>query len=148
MSFPARSFPPRGNRTDGGTYAINGLFCKPIFIRNEAVLEILVHGITYNKTMWSGLGFGDYYNWHSFASLQGYYTLAIDRLGHGTNPQHPDPLTIVEGALQEEIVQQLIKRVRSSPSNPLGRQFEQITRGSLSSGDTSQNILLRPRQAY
>jgi hypothetical protein len=73
-----------------------------------------------------GLGFGDYYNWHSFASLQGYYTLAIDRLGHGTNPQHPDPFSIVEGALQIEIMHQLIESVRSNAHNPLGQQFEKI----------------------
>jgi hypothetical protein len=124
--FSGGVFPTNGTQTVGGTFAINGIFCKPIFARHDAVLEILVHGITYSRAMWSGFGFGDYYNWHSFASLQGYYTLAIDRLGHGTNSQHPDPFDIVEGALQVEVMHQLIESVRSSAQNPLGQQFEKI----------------------
>jgi hypothetical protein len=53
--FSGGVFPTNGTQTVGGTFAINGVFCKPIFARHDAVLEILVHGITYNKTMWPRL---------------------------------------------------------------------------------------------
>jgi pimeloyl-ACP methyl ester carboxylesterase len=91
-------------------------------------LEVLVHGITYNKEMWAGLNVeaGEEYNWHSFANRRGYHTLAIDRLGHGTNPERPDPFSVVEGPFQVEIMHQLITLLRTGSDNPLGRTFRRI----------------------
>lgn len=129
--FSGHVFPTNGTQTVGGTFSINGIFCRPNIARHDAVLEILVHGITYNKTYWSGLGFGDYYNWQSFSSSRGYYSLAIDRLGHGTNAQHPDPCVLVEGALQIEIMHQLIGIVRSNAHSVLGQRFQKIAFVSL-----------------
>ncbi|KAB5566210.1 Alpha/Beta hydrolase protein [Coniochaeta sp. 2T2.1] len=114
-----------GTQAVSGTFNINAIYCRPLISSPDDVLEILVHGISYNKTMWSGLGFGDYYNWHTFANLNGYHTLAIDRLGHGTS-DHPDPFALVEGVLQVEIMHQLIALIKSSSNNPLGRSFGKI----------------------
>ncbi|KAB5582865.1 Alpha/beta hydrolase family-domain-containing protein [Coniochaeta sp. 2T2.1] len=114
-----------GTQAVSGTFNINSIYCRPLISSPDDVLEILVHGISYNKTMWSGLGFGDYYNWHTFANLNGYHTLAIDRLGHGTS-DHPDPFALVEGALQVEIMHQLIAMIKASSNNPLGRSFDKI----------------------
>ena len=127
------------NKTEtfSGTYHIDAVYCRPPsvydLVHADNILEVLVHGITYNKTYWSGLGFGDYYNWHPFANWRGYHTLAIDRLGHGTNPERPDPFHVVEGALQVEIMHQLIGLLRGgSRGNPTGRKFDKIAYVSIS----------------
>lgn len=79
-----------GQTATNGTQTISGTFtiyCKPhpasrpCHPRRDA-LQILVHGITYNKDMWSGLGLGEQYNWHTAANAEGYHTLTIDRVGH------------------------------------------------------------------
>ena len=119
--------PALGTEPVSGTFSINGVYCRPAVAKPDDVLQILVHGITYNQTMWSGMGFGDYYNYHKFANFNGYHTLAIDRLGHGSNSEHPDPFGVVGGAIQVEIMHQLIGLVKgNSRGNPLGRTFNKI----------------------
>jgi len=39
--------------------------------------------------------------------------LAVDRLGHGTNPQHPDPFDVVQRPLQIELLHQLVRLLRA-----------------------------------
>ncbi|KAK3336280.1 Alpha/Beta hydrolase protein [Cercophora scortea] len=120
--------PTAGTQTVSGNFTINAIYCKPSpgTVSRDAV-QILVHGILYNKTVWSGLGFGDQYNWHAFANDRGYHTLAIDRLGHGTNPQIPDPLNVVQGWLHVEIIHKLIQAVRTNAANnALDRGFGKV----------------------
>lgn len=118
-----------GTQTTTGDFVIHGLYCKPTAnVKKTAnTLQLLVHGITYNSTMWSGYGFGDQYNWHHFANAKGYHTLAIDRLGQGLNSRAFDPLLVVQPAMQLEIIHQLITAVRSGArNNALGRKFGKI----------------------
>jgi pimeloyl-ACP methyl ester carboxylesterase len=115
----------KGTTTVSGNYIIDGTYCCPTSGPPKA-LEILVHGISYNKSIWSGLGINSTYNWQLYAASQGYSTLAIDRLGHGSDPQHPDPLNVVQGRLDIEIIHQLIHTVRTNPLNPLLRTFSKI----------------------
>jgi hypothetical protein len=116
---------PTGTQTVSDTFTINGVYCKPLLVKHNT-LQLLVHGITYDKTYWSGLGVGNLYNYQAFASLNGYATLAIDRLGHGANPQRPDPFTVVQAPVHVEIIHQLIHTIRSTSVNPLGRKFSKI----------------------
>ena len=89
-----------------------------------------MHGISYNKSVWSGLGLGNTYNWQSYASSQGYATVAIDQLGHGTNPQHLDPLNMVQGWLHIQIIHQLIHTIRTNAKNPFGGIFDTVVYAS------------------
>lgn len=116
---------PTGTQSVSETFTINGVYCKPLLVKHNA-LQLLVHGITYDKTYWSGLGFGNLYNYQDFAGLNGYATLAIDRLGHGANSQRPDPFTVVQAPVHIEIFHQLIYTIRSTSGNPLGRRFSKI----------------------
>ncbi|KAM7213396.1 Alpha/Beta hydrolase protein [Rhypophila decipiens] len=117
-----------GTQSVSGNYSINAIYCRPAGATPARdALQILVHGYTYNSTMWSGLGFGEQYDWQAYAMSQGYHTLAIDRVGHGTNPRHPDPLNEVQGPLHVETIHQLITAIRQdTPSNALDRPFTQI----------------------
>jgi hypothetical protein len=119
-----------------GTYTIDGTSCKPAYPvgpKQGDTLQILVHSLTYNRNYWSGggpspgMGFGDQYNWHNYANLQGYHTLAIDRLGHGTNPKFFDPSGQVQAPLQIEILHNIIGIAKNNlPGNPLGRGFQKV----------------------
>ncbi|KAK3392909.1 hypothetical protein B0H63DRAFT_3093 [Podospora didyma] len=136
LEFNRRSLTLTGNPQNGtqlisGTFNIDGVYCRPpptgVRARDDDVLEILVHGITYNKSLWSGLGLGARYDWHAGANARGYHTLAIDRLTHGTNPQHPEPLDVVQGQLHVEIVHEIIMAIRNNTrNNALDRGFSKI----------------------
>ncbi|KAL2759080.1 hypothetical protein ACRALDRAFT_2134257 [Sodiomyces alcalophilus JCM 7366] len=131
-----------GTKPVSGTFTLNGVYCRPWIENKFGALQVLVHGISYNKTMWSGLGFGVQYDWHTFANAQGYHTLAIDRLGHGSNGQFPDPLEVVQGSLQVEIMHQLINVVRTERRSPLGRTFNTVIYVSHSYGGWVGNGLV------
>ncbi|KAJ4419613.1 hypothetical protein N0V85_000941 [Neurospora sp. IMI 360204] len=134
-----------GTQTVSGTFTLNAIYCQPAPSshknknKNEHkdVLQILLHGATYNKTMWSGFGFGYPYDWQAFATSpeQGYHTLALDRLSHGENdPRGLDPLNDVQMPLQTELLHQLISVIKTQPNTnttssktyPLGKTFTKI----------------------
>ncbi|KAK3397542.1 Alpha/Beta hydrolase protein [Sordaria brevicollis] len=115
-----------GTQTVSGTYTLKAIYCQPSSHskphkkgkkdKDDDVLQILLHGATYNKTLWSGYGFDYPYDWQSFAASQGYHTLAVDRLSHGDNDaQNLDPLNEVQMPLQTELLHQLISLVKSPP---------------------------------
>ncbi|KAK3363186.1 Alpha/Beta hydrolase protein [Lasiosphaeria hispida] len=117
-----------GTQTVSGEFTINGVYCKPTgHHKDRNTLQLLVHGITYNSTMWGGYGLDDRYNWHKYANADGYHTLAIDRLGQGLNTRTLDPLNVIQPALHVEAIHQLITAVRTdSPKNALDRGFNKI----------------------
>jgi hypothetical protein len=106
---------PDGTQTVGGTYTIHGTYCAPLAGARNA-LQILVHGTTYNKTYWTGFGIAETYDYPGYASSQGYHTLAIDRLGHGDNTQHPDPVNYLQAPLHLAVIHQIITSVRAKSS--------------------------------
>ncbi|KAK0726297.1 Alpha/Beta hydrolase protein [Apiosordaria backusii] len=123
--------PTKGSTTVSGNFTIIGTYCVPSQqTTDKNALQVLVHGITYGKDYWAGLGFGDEFNWHLAANARGYATLAIDRLGHGENPQRPDPLTVVQPQMHVEILHQIMAAVRNksppSPLNVLGRGYDKV----------------------
>jgi hypothetical protein len=118
-----------GTQRISDTYSMHAVYCRPTASHHKHVdvLQIFVHGITYNSTMWFGYGFDDSeYNWPALANAQGYHTLAIDRLGHGLNTKTLDPFNVVQTPLQVEVMHALIQTLRTNPSNVLGAKFSQI----------------------
>ncbi|KAM0256044.1 hypothetical protein ACHAQJ_005243 [Trichoderma viride] len=131
-----------GTRTVSGNFIIKGTYCiPPPTVKAVGALQFLVHGVTYNKTVWAGLGISDRYNWHSYATNAGYHTLAIDTLGHGQNPQHPDPLNVVQGPLHVEIMHQIIGRIRNGLVAELFHAKETIIYVGHSYGSGLGNLL-------
>ncbi|KAM7219391.1 Alpha/Beta hydrolase protein [Rhypophila decipiens] len=128
-----------GTQVVSGTFTINAIYCRPHPAShrrhpNREALQILVHGITYNKDMWSGLGLDDQYNWHAAANAEGYHTLAIDRVGHGPGAKtayngqsFPDPLLIVQSDFHVESIFQLINTIRDNTQrNVIKKKFDKI----------------------
>ena len=81
-------------------YSVYGKLCHP---ENgpSAVIQILVHGYTYDHRYWAFPGFGDDYDYVNAANKAGYTTLAIDRLGSaGASSRPPSALiTLQAGAV-------------------------------------------------
>jgi pimeloyl-ACP methyl ester carboxylesterase len=116
-----------GTTTISDTFTISGTYCTPKNPQTAKALQILVHGITYNKTMWAGMGFGAPYDWHAAATARGYATLALDRLGHGANPQRPDPLTVVQPQLQLDLLAAIFAAARTTSAlNVLHQAYEKV----------------------
>jgi len=143
-----RGTPPviSGTTSVSGNFTITGTYCTPPD-QSKNTLQILVHGITYSREYWSGFGVNPANNWHLAANNRGYATLAIDRLGHGSNPQRPDPLTVVQPQIQIELLHQLFVAIRSqppkSPINPLGRSYNKLVFVGHSYGSALGNTLAR-----
>ena len=114
-----------GTISVGGTFRIDGTYCRPVSLKAINVLQLLVHGATYDKSYWSGFGVSAKYDWPLFAAQRGYSTLAIDRLGHGANLQHPDAVEWLQMPLHIEIVHEIISSIQQGNS-PLGHRFESI----------------------
>ncbi|KAK3367310.1 Alpha/Beta hydrolase protein [Lasiosphaeria ovina] len=119
--------PSSGTTAVSGTFTIVGTYCVPDDNYKDT-LQVLVHGITYGRDYWAGLGFSGDLNWNVAANAAGYATLAIDRLGHGDNPQRPDPLTVVQPEMNLQILNALLTAVRSSssPTNALGHGYSKV----------------------
>jgi pimeloyl-ACP methyl ester carboxylesterase len=118
--------PSVGTVNVSGPFTINGTYCVPSTSLSPGVLQILVHGITYNHSMWLGLGNGEQYNWPTYAASQGYHTLSIDRLGHSNTHPTLDPINLLQAPIQVEILHQLIVAVRTGRRNALSRTFSKV----------------------
>lgn len=94
-------------------FKVHGTYCRPRN-RGRGTIQLLVHGASYDRRVWSGYGFGDNYNWQKKAAARGYHTLAIDRLGHGRDKQRLDPINVVQGVLEVEILHQIILALRKN----------------------------------
>jgi pimeloyl-ACP methyl ester carboxylesterase len=108
------TFGPIRDTEARGTFDIAAVYCQPNSVslnENAKTLQLLVHGATYNSTIWSGLGLDDRYSWVKQALAYGYPTLSIDRLGHGEST-HADPLSVVQFGLQVDVIHQLISQLR------------------------------------
>jgi pimeloyl-ACP methyl ester carboxylesterase len=94
---------------------ISARYCEPrgSSPRRDAI-QLLVHGITYDKDYWFSLGMSGVqsrlYSWVDFATRRGYATLSIDRAGDG-NSSHPNPFHTdqipLHAAVANEIAAQL-----------------------------------------
>lgn len=124
-----------------GTWNIAGRFCEPEvqIAGRESAVQLLVHGIASDRNYWSGGSQGsDIYSWISYASQQGYSTLAIDRLGNGES-DHPDPITVVQKPAHVEVAHQVIQALRDGKVG--GRAFDKVSYVGHSFGSIIGNSL-------
>ncbi|KAH8653243.1 Alpha/Beta hydrolase protein [Tricladium varicosporioides] len=128
------------------TYNISIRYCEPVFNEDrENTLQFLVHGLTYTKDYWFAPDTGNQlantrYSWVDYASYQGYYSVAIDRVGNGLS-SHPDPNTEAQYPANVEVAHELIKLFRSN-SSPLPHTFNKIIYAGHSFGSIVGNNLV------
>lgn len=75
---------------EGGpkAHSLYGKLCHPEEGPSD-VLQILVHGYSYDHRYWAPPGFGDDYDYVKSATAAGYSTLAIDRIGSAGASDRP-----------------------------------------------------------
>ncbi|KAI0997153.1 hypothetical protein K3495_g11033 [Podosphaera aphanis] len=114
-----------------GNYMIAARFCEP-GTKNSTrakTVQMLVHGITYSKDYWSGLGppgqgfDGDTYSYIESSSKQGYPTLSIDRLGNGDSDR-PDGFREVQINSHVEVTEAIAKSLKAGSIG--GRSFDKM----------------------
>jgi pimeloyl-ACP methyl ester carboxylesterase len=139
--------PPFLNTTQtiGGSYKIAGRLCEPTRIVQgiPRTLQFLVHGLGYKHSYWSGFdnyvsSNGSTYSYVDYASVQGYYTLAIDRLGSGLS-DHPDPVNMLQYPLEIEVMHSILTQMRGG--TPFSDPYDHIVYTSHSYGSAFGNYL-------
>lgn len=128
----------------GGPFKLRGRFCEPeVYVpSNRDRLQVLVHGITFDRNYWSALGLPGYepanYSWIDYASKQGYPTLSVDRLGNGLS-DHPNRTFAVTLPNHVKTLHDLITQIRNNGS--LGQSFSEIMYVGHSYGSLVGNLL-------
>ncbi|CZT50457.1 uncharacterized protein RSE6_11442 [Rhynchosporium secalis] len=98
-------------RNISGTYSISSKLCYPVGKSpNASAIQFLTHGVGFDKSYWDF--YSSAYSYVDAAALAGHTTFSYDRLGIGAS-EHPDPIQVVQAALEVNIAQSLIESLKS-----------------------------------
>ncbi|KAL1961579.1 hypothetical protein VTN77DRAFT_1431 [Rasamsonia byssochlamydoides] len=102
-----------GYQTVTGTYNISVKFCQPDnFDFKNGVIQVLTHGIGFDKTYWD-LPFNNFnYSYIDVALDAGFCTLSLDRLGIG-NSSIADPISIIQAPAEVSALFELNSMLRA-----------------------------------
>lgn len=93
------------------TYNLVGRLCKPTFSSRNTTIEVLIHGFTYDHYYWDipyqPLAYSHVYH----ASVFGWSTFNIDRLGVGESDKPAAALLTTQS--EAYVLQQVIKKLRT-----------------------------------
>lgn len=98
-----------GMQNVSGTYNISSTLCMPGTGLNATTIQILTHGIGFDRTYWD---FAPGYSYVDVAADNGQATFFYDRLGVGKSDT-PDPINVVQGPFEVEIANNLINMLRN-----------------------------------
>ena len=114
-------------------YGIYSKLCLPINSKNTTraqTVQFLTHGDTLDNDYWD---IAPGYSYVDAAAIAGYATFSYDRIGVGKS-DHPDPIQVVQGAIQVEIAHLLIQKLRSGLIG--GQAFRRVVGVGHSAGST------------
>ncbi|KAL4809580.1 Alpha/Beta hydrolase protein [Aspergillus unguis] len=103
-----------GYPTVNGTYKISTQYCAPEHTSGNAsnVLQILTHGIGFDKTYWDLPYHAFNYSYIDNALAHGYHTLSYDRIGVG-NSSHGEPKNEIQAFLETASLAQITRLARN-----------------------------------
>ncbi|KAF2110514.1 Alpha/Beta hydrolase protein [Lophiotrema nucula] len=114
-----------GYQTLTGDYEISAKFCYPDGGSKDTVIQLLSHGIGFDKTYWD-LSFNNYnYSYVNAAVAAGYSTLAIDRFGIG-NSSHGDPLNTIQAQAEVEALNAITTKLRNGDISEIGHAYDKV----------------------
>lgn len=103
------AFPVALDDSSPPSFVIRGEFCRP---RGGAeVLQILIHGASYNRQYWDFPYKSPHYSYVRRANRAGFATLAIDRLGSGQSDRPPGEAVSVHASAST--IHQIVTAVRN-----------------------------------
>ncbi len=100
---------------------IFGEWCQAVGQSKTKVLQVLVHGGSYDHTYWNFPGFDKRYSYSAYMNRAGYATLAIDQLGVGKS-SHPAS-TEVSYTASTKAVSQVVVAVKGGV---LGQSYSKV----------------------
>ncbi|KUL89228.1 hypothetical protein ZTR_03653 [Talaromyces verruculosus] len=113
-----------------GQYRIHARLSRPDLgvALPQPTVQVLVHGLLYNKSYWSGLRsapdhLSTPYSWEKTATSRGYHVLNIDRLGCGKSTQ-PDPIDELQDDVQRDVLHEIYLQLRAGAIG--GQKFDRI----------------------
>ncbi|EIN11666.1 alpha/beta-hydrolase [Punctularia strigosozonata HHB-11173 SS5] len=102
-----------GYTTIHDTYDISVRFCEPTAAVKKSTVQVLTHGIGFDKIYWDFPLHPELYSYVDVATdIFGYSTLSYDRISTG-NSTHPDPYNVVQIGVELEILNTLTTMVRA-----------------------------------
>ena len=133
------------------TFTIAGRYCEPNYnVRGEPprvqTLQILVHGWTYTRDYWTGLGppgegwGGETFSWVNNMADHGFATLAIDRLGNGASDK-PNGFLDAQLPANAETIHEVVKAARDGTIPGVEIKFEKIILVGHGLGSLALNLL-------
>lgn len=126
-------------------YNISARYCEPAiaYPSRSHSIQLLVHGGTYSKDYWSGLGYPGYqpatYSWINYASHIGWPTLSIDSLGVDGSADL-DPVNVIQIPLEAAIVNDIILGLKNGHILP--RRYQKVVLIGHSFGSVVSNRAL------
>ncbi|KAL6719557.1 hypothetical protein ACLMJK_003799 [Lecanora helva] len=116
-----------GYATVSGHYKISAQFCKPSVCNTpSSTLQILTHGIGFDKTYWDNSYHDFNYSYVNVATDEyKYCTFAFDRLGIG-NSSHGEPLNEIQSFLEVSALAELTNMLRNGTVPGISDRFSKI----------------------
>jgi pimeloyl-ACP methyl ester carboxylesterase len=133
-----------GYTTITGTYNIRGTFCQPATPGpgQQSVLQILTHGIGFDRGYWDLQYPGDYSYMNIAVDTYGYSTFSWDRLGVGES-QHGDPLKEIQAPLELAALVALTQGLRAGSIEGVSQNFDKVIHVGHSFGSILSYALTR-----
>jgi pimeloyl-ACP methyl ester carboxylesterase len=94
------------------TFSISAKYCSPARRSGHSDVQVLSHGLGFDKSYWDFLGPESEYNYIKVATEYGYSTLSYDRLGNGLS-EIVDPYSIQQAPIELAILAELTKKLRA-----------------------------------
>lgn len=112
-----------------GTWNISARLCYPAKAPDQSATEVqlLTHGVGFEQSYWDfpnpGHSGSGNYSYVDAAALANRTSFTYDRLGIG-NSSHPDPIQVVQGPLEVEILHNIVAMLREGQL--AGQKFDTI----------------------
>ncbi|MCJ1416719.1 hypothetical protein MMC32_003057 [Xylographa parallela] len=106
------SSPVSGTKNVTEKFSINAQYCVPDTRKKSKTIQILTHGLGFDKSYWDFTQVAGNYSYVQAALEAGYSTFAYDRLGTGASTK-ADPYNIVQAPMELAILAELTQMLRS-----------------------------------
>ncbi|MCJ1398728.1 hypothetical protein MMC11_001929 [Xylographa trunciseda] len=106
------SSPVSGTKNVTETFSISAQYCVPDTQKKSKTIQILTHGLGFDKSYWDFTLVAGNYSYVQAALKAGYSTFAYDRLGTGASTK-ADPYDIVQAPVELAILAELTQMLRS-----------------------------------
>jgi pimeloyl-ACP methyl ester carboxylesterase len=114
-----------GYATVSGTYQISAQLCTPTTKGSHNTVQVLTHGLGFDKTYWDPAYDNFKYSYVDTALSYGYSVFYYDRLGVGKS-SHGDPRNEIQSFLELEALAELTRKLRNGSIPGCSTTFSKV----------------------